>query len=165
MTTTATVQDEHCVSLKLLVEENRNHVIAAEASEDFVDILFVCLTLSLERVTRIIKNQDIINNELWLAFPICIEVLETSAIITSMIRFRDISQGKASHSWDYVSHWSMRFIISSLLKCSLVSKSPLFDMFLESQGKPINLITPEPRNLAPSSGQASSNGTSNCQYP
>nr|GMD43394.1 uncharacterized protein LOC109181194 [Ipomoea batatas] len=52
-------KQESKISLKLLIDEKTNRLIAAEAQKDFVDILFSFLTLPMATVIRVTKNVTI----------------------------------------------------------------------------------------------------------
>ncbi|KAI4354629.1 hypothetical protein L6164_003478 [Bauhinia variegata] len=50
-------ENEPMFPLKLLVDKERNHVVVAEATGDFVDILFSFLTLPLATIIRLISKK------------------------------------------------------------------------------------------------------------
>ncbi|XP_057458738.1 uncharacterized protein LOC130749401 [Lotus japonicus] len=54
----ATTQTEKQVSLKLLVNEETNEVLFAEAKKDFVDILCSILTLPLATIARLVQKES-----------------------------------------------------------------------------------------------------------
>ncbi|CAI8612688.1 unnamed protein product [Vicia faba] len=56
MAATTTTQTEEYVSLKILLNENGNKVLFAEAGKDFVDILFSFLTMPLGTIARLVEN-------------------------------------------------------------------------------------------------------------
>jgi hypothetical protein len=55
---TTTTQTEEHVSLKLLLNENGNKVLFAEAGKDFVDILFSFLTMPLGTIARLVQKES-----------------------------------------------------------------------------------------------------------
>lgn len=50
-------EEESKVVLKLLVDEKKDQVVAAEAKVDFMDIFVSLLTLPLETIIRLIKAE------------------------------------------------------------------------------------------------------------
>ncbi|TKY65912.1 tyrosine/DOPA decarboxylase [Spatholobus suberectus] len=56
--TTAIVETEQQLSLKLVVNKERNEVLFAEAGKDFVDVLFSFLTLPLGTVARLVRKES-----------------------------------------------------------------------------------------------------------
>jgi len=58
MAATATTQAEERVSLKLLLNENGNKVLFAEAGKDFVDILCSFLTMPLGTIARLVEKES-----------------------------------------------------------------------------------------------------------
>jgi hypothetical protein len=58
--TTTTTQTEEHVSLKLLLNENGNKVLFAEAGKDFVHIFCSFLTMPLGTIARLVEKESII---------------------------------------------------------------------------------------------------------
>jgi len=55
--TMAAVEPEKRISLKLMVLKEQSKVIFAEARKDFVDVLFIFLTLPLGTIFRLVRKE------------------------------------------------------------------------------------------------------------
>nr|GME05871.1 uncharacterized protein LOC109182300 [Ipomoea batatas] len=146
-------KQEPKVSLKLLIDEKTNRLVGAEAHKDLVDILFSFLTLPMATVIRVTKSVTIgcmnnlyhsiqnigAENDLQIrpASPNVLDQLLSGLGLSEMNQIKEIPVEVSKEQ------------VICLLARSLVSKSPLSDVFLPNHGA--TSIHANPDRILPSS--------------